>query len=41
MEMDDEKGAERHLRKALSLPKRDIGDRKRVDEARKLLQELT
>jgi len=40
-EMDDERGAKRHLRKAISLPKRDIGDRKRVDEARKLLQELT
>lgn len=41
MEMDDERGAKHHLRKALSLPKRDIGDRRRVDEAQKLLQELT
>ena len=41
MEMEDERKAERHLRKAITLPKRDIGDRKRVDEARKLLQKLT
>jgi tetratricopeptide (TPR) repeat protein len=39
--MDDETGAKRHLRKALSLPKRDIGDTRRIEEARKLLQELT
>ncbi|MBN1448842.1 MAG: hypothetical protein JXA28_13005 [Bacteroidetes bacterium] len=39
--MDDETAAKRHLRKALSLPKRDIGDSRRIEEARKLLREWT
>ncbi|MCZ7556368.1 MAG: hypothetical protein M5R41_08205 [Bacteroidia bacterium] len=41
IELDETRGAVTHLRRALSLPKRDVGDEKLIDEARELLRKLT
>jgi tetratricopeptide (TPR) repeat protein len=41
IKLDENQGALTHLRRALSLPKRDVGDDKLIDEARELLRKLT
>ena len=41
IELDEESVAIAHLRRVLTLPQRHVGDSVRLDEARKLLRELT
>ncbi len=41
IELDEEKQAVAQLRKALELPRRDVGDPRRIEEVRKLLADLT